>query len=860
MFKYNNNHIFTGYLKQLLSSVNIPTCKIYTKEFLDYYTRYGKEDPRVIESIDTLSSNRLATRINYLKNNELYNFFWDYSNTKPDLNHDKATWTKSSNVFYSSDTAVPGLTKSLHSPGNTYDSVTHEYLGDYLRFLRDYYNVDLMSMYNCFSNKIYSNIYFSFKPHTNTDLTEKDKVIFDSRDPRYNIYAFPVKLFSNYTIAISCNQSIEMFCGLYKTKLAASGKGLDKAVDLAKKTYKKINRTFFSQPFLYDKLNVDYWNFEIEAPADDNGQRRLLDSSTFTTRWDIINREQDLKLFIKIPTSCKSTIVVLEGDFRNSNNSLYAPQIRKSLTMDSCFAGENVMIKGITAAALRGYAPANQGTNIESFTNCYSRATLDGQSYYGLVGPTKTTNNIIACCYNANSPIAGSVSAYTDYGQAYKVINSYESFELPADYTLDKNNPQYKKHNQAVYVTPEKLLSGTFDVMPYLNTDNKYVLIDTYPELKIFASAVVEACEADTKQNKIFAPVSCAGPLWNQGEKVKPKYSDEQGWYEITNGAELAYVIENGGDDKYYKVTNDIYLNDPKMVNWLTGELTEEGVRTGYNIRTWYYYTNKNLKPFKGTIDGGGHVVYGLYINRDYTINNQANIYAGLLPIIAGKADVTIKSLGIDYAYVRAERASAFIGALEAVQFINKLDKWEYSRNYAVLNFGNKTDKIDQNASNFTPISRLQLLAFNTGESYPFADRLIEYLSKSVITPIDEIPDNIKRTQRVMNQNQHYFKIEGLWEDKMQKIIYDYLMGAGPFIAKPISSSTDGKTKIKLIDTRQGKHPKLGYTTKSTLYDVLGYIDKDAEKWYANWTIDGEKASPQTNIQNIDIYDGLFDI
>jgi hypothetical protein len=173
---------------------------------------------------------------------------------------------------------------------------------------------------------------------------------------------------------------------------------------------------------------------------------------------------------------------------------------------------------------------------------------------------------------------------------------------------------------------------------------------------------------------------------------------------------------------------------------------------------------------------------------------------------------------------------------------------WNYKQNHSVINFGSK---VNTNADGFAPISKLQLLALNTGESYPFADRLVEYLVGSAITPIDEIPDNIKRAQRVMNQNQHYFKIEGLWENKMQRIIYDYIMNAGPVEVSKNSG---------LIDKRHGYHTTLGQTSKSTLYDVLGFVDKDAEKWYASWAKKDNKPQAIESIQNVDIYDGLYDI
>ena len=488
MLKYNNNHIFTGYLKQLLSSFSLPACKVYTREFADYLDKYGKEDPRVLESFDNINDERLAVRINYLKNDELCQYFCNVNKRNNSLELDSASWRQSADLYYSSDKTIHGLTRHLNSPGITYDTKTHEYLGDYLRFMRDYYHVNLMSLYNCFTDKIYNNVYFNFA------LNTKARVLFNSQAPEYRLYAMPVKLFAEYTIAIDCYQGIEMFCGLYNTNLDMS----EKAEDLAKRTYQRVNKTLFNQPFLYNKLTAEYWSSQTDFDSDGS-----ICTDKFT-RWDLTNREKDLKLFIKIPVSCRSSITILEGDFRGYNDKLYAP----------------------------------------------------------------------------------------------------------ADHT------------------------------------------------------------------------------------------------------------------------------------------------------------------------------------------------------------------------------------------------WKYNNNHCVLNFSTK-DKIDINNYAFKPISQLQLLAFNTGESYPFADKLIEYLGGSAITSTDEIPDNIKRVQRVMRQNNHYFKIEGLWEDKIQNILYDYMINSGPIVV-----SEDGK----LVDQHQGYHRRLGHTSKSTLYDVLGYADKDVEKWYTSWKKDNNKAVVGTSLQSVDIYDGLYDI
>jgi len=119
--------------------------------------------------------------------------------------------------------------------------------------------------------------------------------------------------------------------------------------------------------------------------------------------------------------------------------------------------------------------------------------------------------------------------------------------------------------------------------------------------------------------------------------------------------------------------------------------------------------------------------------------------------------------------------------------------------------------------------SPLQLLRQNTGVSYPFADRLIEFLTGNMITPIDRISDNIARAKKVIHARTNALRSdEGIWEDSMQILLYNYM----------------------------SKH----YDRLSNYHDILGYVDKDTERLYSN----GSKTNKET-IASADIYDGNWE-
>ena len=124
--------------------------------------------------------------------------------------------------------------------------------------------------------------------------------------------------------------------------------------------------------------------------------------------------------------------------------------------------------------------------------------------------------------------------------------------------------------------------------------------------------------------------------------------------------------------------------------------------------------------------------------------------------------------------------------------------------NHNIINFSTKEGQPELNDRVLTPVTALQLLKLNTKESYPFADRLIEYLLDNAITDQDTLSDNIKRVQKIMSENKIDNMIAGAWDNKMQHVLYDFMY--------------DENSNI--LDRT------------SVCHDILGYVDKDVENSY----------------------------
>ena len=259
-YKFGNDNLITGYIKNLLHEFNLPQAKVITSDDMPRYD--GKF---------------------YIKDRKIF-----YGKNT------KAVGT------YAFNAKIPNFTKNYVINSSVYDSRTHAYLGDFLRFIRDYHKLDLMPLYNCFNNESPYGLKFTLDiPYwTNeydsagniTDVLEHTSYFrVDTSSSFYNYYIVPIKFDAVYNIAIDSNQAYEIcamiYTGSQRTKLSNK---------LMKQTYKLIGNSRFDRPF------------QFTVPGDDTPQPAC-NKLRFT------DYEENLRLLIKLPKSVNTSIAIIEG-------------------------------------------------------------------------------------------------------------------------------------------------------------------------------------------------------------------------------------------------------------------------------------------------------------------------------------------------------------------------------------------------------------------------------------------------------------------------------------------------------------------------------------------------------------------
>ena len=145
--------------------------------------------------------------------------------------------------------------------------------------------------------------------------------------------------------------------------------------------------------------------------------------------------------------------------------------------------------------------------------------------------------------------------------------------------------------------------------------------------------------------------------------------------YLITNGAELAYLAQltnssSIGNDVYFKMTADIYLNDTEdWENWSSNPPANTWNSIGYFDDDSY-----TAYPFMGHFDGADHTVYGIYIN------NADSWYTGLFGANIG----IIKNLNVESSYINVHSVAAGVVGCNT-SFMNMRGRIENCTNHGTV-------------------------------------------------------------------------------------------------------------------------------------------------------------------------------
>ena len=296
----------------------------------------------------------------------------------------------------------------------------------------------------------------------------------------------------------------------------------------------------------------------------------------------------------------------------------------RTVKVGRCYAADNVALYGAFVGLIGGGASQN-GTGV-SVTNCYSllswivRTSHDGNNRAGIIGRQSGGATFSGCFGIGN--VAGAI---VSKGAVDNYVTAWTS-------------------NAGTAVSIDNIYGGETakTAMPELDWENVYDVTSSHPVLRVFSN---NEDEDEVWEHQCWSDL-CIKPATGTGSAEDP--------FLIFTAEELAYIVKNGTpENTYYKLAEDIYLNDITKVDWTTGK-----VENGYIVKTWFNYDQ--VGEHHGIIDGNGHMVYGLYYKDDTTDCWSLN-GTGLFPKSDG--GLTITKLGVDYAYIKHPHAAgAFVG------------------------------------------------------------------------------------------------------------------------------------------------------------------------------------------------------
>lgn len=621
------------------------------------------------------------------------------------------------------------LCTNFISNSEGYDSITHERLGKYLRSLRDMYDLNLMPLYNCFSNSIFQ------AHHISKSFIEKTGFEYNTK-----VYKVPIRFNTDYTICME-NLGITTFAPAFiknNNLMLLNNTRFGNGTDVTNK-YIKLHHTGviqskanlrFKEPFVIRFDNIPQTK-RVLYYEQSNGQLDNLHNDNY---YILATNDKLPRLMYYIKNNNTYDIVgeLTETEF-NENKLKY-------------WYNNNGVITQCT-----------EDSEFDSSIIYYTLTSYLGSTYL-TTNLTPETPDLDVQLYIGVDPSTGRLDSTYSSGIYFQQDNNTSPTDIETLSTKLYDTPQFMivnlwdrcKNSQLYDYTEEYYIrtDGVFEVWDYELGAN------TFNSNKEFYYIEVSNQYIQCTEDDIYSSDTTYYVFYND------KYITSKEYYFINHTTDFYIAIGfNGHQENYYLVQNNNFIHLSSM--------DEFDMNSTYAIKTNMEEFSWRVKDNEGKLVNttDKYMVEGVVYYSAYELNTP-EYYT---------YDITEENCALydyveDNLYLLIQVPKSYDSAIIVLE-----GDYTNTQSEKILD-DSSVEMLPAPLVDYLYTSNLKLLEMPTSKPIPFSDTLIEFLLWNVINNLDSINNNMDRLLLAISriiEDPSLNRFANYWYAQYRKLVSD---------------------------------------------------------------------------------------
>lgn len=612
------------------------------------------------------------------------------------------------------------------SSSEGYDADTHERLGKYLRNLRDMYDLNLMPLYNCFSNQIFEAHHIFCAGEWSNDRIEKTVEDYNTK-----IYKVPIRFNTDYTICME-NIGITTFAPAFIRNgnlLKLNNNRFGNEVDVTNK-YSRLYRTDVISSIaglrFFNPVKIRYNNIPVT--------RTVTEYETSALELDVLHSSKYYKAWSD--SSMPRAVYYLKNE--GTYDYIEISQEEYESNIENYYFNDNGTI-----------TICDSSMPYDSEKTYYVYSAPDGLTFLPTALTPEDVKDTDIVLYSGVAPITGRIDTALSYSRNYLVYDEENRKLIQNMKPSDKVTLTLDDANHLLRVEVD--LGITFDSANYKTV------------------CLWEHCTDEYDYDSEINYYTLDGSEFVEWEYHLPSseyYANIEDYY-IKDGDEYINCAEHGIEYDYYTTYYTYYLENYITVReyYFTSHQTEFYVPTGFKGDPSDYYKIIDNELINCTRDERFDIntTYAKSEEKEYFTwreldgHRLINSYDDY--IHEGKKYFAQYDLyePVQYVYDVTEENCAMYDYIEDNLYLLIQVPKDYDQNIVVLE-GDYTSTdankfVDDHEIDLLPrplvdylyTSNLKMMELNTKKIIPFSPALVEFLLWNVINNLDSINNNMDR-------------------------------------------------------------------------------------------------------------------